>query len=70
MTTRSRDSQILKLWLESQVSPHTRGCYRRDSERLLAHVRKPLSRITLGNLQSFAQSLISAGLAPPAPLFG
>jgi integrase/recombinase XerD len=64
MTTRSSDSQILKLWLESQVSPHTRGCYRRDAARLVAHVGKPLIRITLGDLQSFAQSLINSGLAP------
>jgi site-specific recombinase XerD len=44
--------------------PHTCGCYRRDAARLLAHVAKPLSRLTLGDLQSFAQSLIRAGLAP------
>lgn len=60
----SRDSQIIGLWLHSQASPHTRGCYGRDSGRLLDHVRKPLSRITLGDLQSFAQSLEDDGLAP------
>jgi integrase/recombinase XerD len=60
----SRDSQIIGLWLQSQASPHTRGCYRRDSERLLDHVRKTLSRITLGDLQGFAQSLEDDGLAP------
>jgi integrase/recombinase XerD len=60
----SRDSEIIELWLERQASPHTRGCYRRDSARLLAHVRKPLNRISLGDLQGFAQSLIQAGLAP------
>ena len=60
----SRDSQIIGLWLHSQASPHTRGCYGRDSSRLLDHVRKPLSRITLGDLQSFAQSLEDDGLAP------
>src|ERR1035437_4299217 len=60
----SRDSQIIELWLQRQASPHTRGCYRRDGDRLLAHVSKPLSRLTLGDLQSFAQSLTEAGLAP------
>jgi site-specific recombinase XerD len=60
----SHDSHIIELWLESQASPHTRGCYRRDAARLLAHVSKPLSRISLGDLQSFAQSLVQAGLAP------
>src|ERR1035437_1937372 len=60
----SRDSHIIELWLQRQASPHTRGCYRRDAARLLAHVSKTLSRLTLGDLQSFAQSLIQAGLAP------
>src|ERR1035437_7561150 len=60
----SRDSHIIELWLARQASPHTRGCYRRDADRLLVHVSKPLSRLTLGDLQSFAQSLIEAGLAP------
>ena len=39
-------------------------CYRIDSERLLKHAKKPLSRITLADLQSFAQFLASLGLAP------
>ena len=60
----SRDSKIIQLWLERQANPHTRTCYRRDSDRLFGHVRKPLSRITLGDLQSFAQALIQSGLAP------
>ena len=60
----SRDSQIIGLWLQSQASPHTRGCYGRDFGRLLEHVRKPLSRISLGDLQGFAQALIDDGLAP------
>ena len=33
-------------------------------ERLLGEVRKPLSRIRLGDLHTFNQSLIAAGLAP------
>jgi integrase/recombinase XerD len=60
----SRDSHIIELWLERQAGPHTRGCYRRDVERLRAHIPKPLNQLTLGDLQSFAQSLIQAGLAP------
>jgi integrase/recombinase XerD len=61
---RYSDLQIVDLWLQSQASPHTQGCYRRDSARLLAHVRKPLARMTLGDLHSFAQSLVAEGLAP------
>jgi len=60
----SRDSHIIELWLQRQASPHTRGCYRRDVARLRAHVPKPLNQITLGDLQSFAQSLVRDGLAP------
>src|ERR1700686_470277 len=60
----SRDSHIIELWLERQASPHTRGSYRRDAIRLLAHAAKPLNRLALGDLQSFAQSLVQAGLAP------
>jgi hypothetical protein len=59
-----RDSHIIELWLQRLASPHTRGCYRLDAARLLAQVSKPLSRLTLGDLQGFAQSLVEAGLAP------
>src|SRR5262245_27243918 len=61
MATRSiaySDAEIIDLWLQSQASPHTQSCYRRDSARLLAHVVKSLTRVTLGDLHSFAQSLI------------
>jgi site-specific recombinase XerD len=61
---RYTDSEIIDLWLQSQSSPATMDCYRRDAERLLGEVRKPLNRIGLGDLQRFAQSLVAAGLAP------
>jgi hypothetical protein len=38
MTTKSArygDSRIIDLWLQSQASPHTQSCYRRDSARLV-----------------------------------
>jgi site-specific recombinase XerD len=60
----SSDSTTLTLWLNSQASPHTRSCYRRDADRLVAHVGKPLNAIGLGDLQDFSESLIAAGLAP------
>ena len=64
MSTTS-DATILSLWLNRQRSPHTRSCYRRDVERLLSYVGKPLSQIDLGDLQGFASSLsASRGLAP------
>jgi site-specific recombinase XerD len=60
----SSDSTALTLWLNSQVSPHTRSCYRRYADRLLAHVGKSLNAIGLGDLQDFDESLIADGLAP------
>jgi hypothetical protein len=39
----SRDAEIIDLWIEKQRSPHTRACYRLDSERLLNHVKNNLS---------------------------
>jgi site-specific recombinase XerD len=64
MPMRYNDSEIIELWLQSQSSPATMDCYRRDAERLLAHARKPLNRIDLGDLHKFSQSLIAEGLAP------
>lgn len=41
-----------------------RSCYARDVNRLRAHTPKPLNQISLGDLLSFAESLIAAGRAP------
>jgi integrase/recombinase XerD len=61
---RYKDAEIVELWLQSQASPHTRSCYKRDYQRLRAHVRTRLARITLADLHGFAQSLVAEGLAP------
>ena len=47
----SGDSNIIELWLEKYPNPHTRGCYRRDSERLLKHQKAPLRH----NPRAFAE---------------
>lgn len=47
---RYTDSEIIDLWLQSQSSPATMDCYRRDAERLLGEVRKPLNRIGLARI--------------------
>ena len=60
----SSDSMILKQWIASQSSPHTRSCYERDANRLLAHVGKPLRRVGLGDLQGFDDALVATGMAP------
>jgi hypothetical protein len=62
----SRDAQIIKLWVENQPSSHTRWCYRHDSEQLLNHAKKPLSRITLARTAGFCRS--SDDLGPGADL--
>ncbi len=64
----SRDSEIIKLWLARQASPHTRSCYQRDANRLIETLRKPLHQIGLGDLQDFADSLAESGLAPISQL--
>src|SRR6476661_5222830 len=60
----SRDAEIIRLWVEKYPNMHTRCCYQFYSERLMKHAKKPLSRITLSDLQSFAQELISSELVP------
>jgi hypothetical protein len=61
----SQDAQIIELWLNRQASPHTRDCYRRDADRLVNFVRKPLAGVTLGDLQGFAQSLVDKASRSP-----
>ena len=60
----AKESIVLKEWLTNQASPHTRSCYERDANWLLAHVGKSLSRVTLGDLQAFDEALVVTGLAP------
>src|SRR5262245_22304174 len=60
----SQDAELIRLWLDRQRSQHTRSCYQRDAARLVKFVRKPLARVTLGDLLAFAQSLVATGLAP------
>lgn len=55
------DPHLIALWLHGK-SEHSRRAYSLDVQRLLSAVRKPLSQITLGDLQAFADSLIK--LAP------
>src|SRR5262250_1447363 len=54
---------MIELWLQSQGSDQTKGCYRRDSApigpcRQAFEVHRPRDR------HSFAQSLIDDGLSP------
>lgn len=50
------DSRLIELWLHGR-SLHTQRAYRKDAGRFLSFVGVPLSRVTLGDVQDFADSL-------------
>src|SRR5258705_2461181 len=54
------DAQVLGLWLHGR-SKHTQRAYSAKADRFLAFAMKPLVRISLGDVQAFADSL--TGLA-------
>jgi site-specific recombinase XerD len=55
------DSQLVELWLNGR-SPHTQRAYRADIHRFRVGAGKPLTAVTLTDLQNFAGTL--EGLAP------
>lgn len=57
------DARLIDLWLHGRPSTTQRG-YRAEAERFLLHVEQPLHRVTLADLQDYADSLESAGLEP------
>ena len=54
------DGQVLALWLHGR-SKHTQRAYSTKAGRFLAFAMKPLVRVSLGDVQAFADSL--TGLA-------
>jgi integrase/recombinase XerD len=58
------DSALVELWLGAKVSPHTRRAYRAEITRLCVALPKPLVRITLADLQAYAESRSQASLKP------
>jgi integrase/recombinase XerD len=50
------DNQLIALWLHGK-SAHSQRAYMADVEKFMAHLDKPLQTVTLGDLQSFADSL-------------
>jgi hypothetical protein len=55
------DTQLVNLWRHGR-SVHTQDAYCRDVARFLAHVPAPLASVTLGDVQVFAEDLLT--LAP------
>jgi integrase/recombinase XerD len=52
----SSDDQLIDLWLH-QRSPHTQRAYRADVEQFRTETAKPFGAVTLGDLQTFANTL-------------
>jgi len=57
----SHDYELIAMWLHGRPET-TRRAYQRHIGRFLAQTRKPLSHVTVGDVQAFADSL--AHLAP------
>src|SRR6266487_2611432 len=55
------DVHVVELWLHGR-SRHTQRAYRANAKRLFIFTSKPLAHVTLGDLQTFRDSLMS--LAP------
>ena len=53
------DAKLVEMWLHDR-SAHTQRAYRADVARLLAFCGKPISAVTLGDFQAFADTLTGA----------
>ena len=51
------DASLTEVWLGSKVSSHTRRAYRSEIERFRQAVAKPLARVTMADLQEYAEQL-------------
>ena len=60
----SQDAKLVELWLSMKTSRHTRRAYAADASRFLAFVGKPLSWVTLADVQTFAAYLGQGSLKP------
>jgi integrase/recombinase XerD len=56
------DQQLVKLWLHGR-SRHTQSAYRRNARRFFAFVGKQLRQVQLGDLQAYADHLLTLDLA-------
>src|SRR5581483_11999530 len=58
------DAAFVDVWLNTKVSGHTRRAYRTEAARFSAAAGKPLARVTLQDLQAYAERLGQGGLRP------
>jgi site-specific recombinase XerD len=61
----AQDARLVELWLSMKTSGHTRRAYATEASRFLAFVKKPLSWVTLTDLQAWAEHL-GRGILKPA----
>ena len=57
VTQADTDAQLVDLWVRRHESPNTRRNYRRQAERFMAWIGKPLVTVRLGDLQGYLQTL-------------
>jgi integrase/recombinase XerD len=60
----SQDAKLVELWLSMKTSSHTRRAYAAEAAGFLAFVHKPLSWVTLMDLQAWAGHLGQGSLKP------
>lgn len=60
----SADHQLIELWLSMKTSGHTRRAYAAEAAHFLTFVHKPLSWVTLTDLQAWADQLGQGTLKP------
>ena len=60
----SQDAKLVELWLSMKTSSHTRRAYAAEVARFLAFVNKPLSWVTLTDLQAWAEHVGQGNLKP------
>jgi len=60
----SQDTSLVELWLSLKTSAHTRRAYAAEIARFHAFAGKPLSGVTLADLQAFAEHLGQGSLKP------
>lgn len=60
----AQDAKLVELWLSMKTSAHTRRAYAADAAGFLAFLKKPLSWVTLTDLQAWAELLGQGSLKP------
>ena len=55
------DEQLIQLWVQRHESPHTRRTYRRTAAVFLSFVGKPLTQVTVGDIQDLGGDAAGTG---------